>query len=183
MPIIGLDANLALLGRLGAPISLLIALALALQNINPAPIVRPPGYADVRAMAVPVISGDISDRPYRVVSNIETNVRKLTIFEKDPSQARVYRELWERARKLGADAVINAKYGETLYGGWTWGRRHASGQAIKFLTDAEIAEMKAQGGLPSETTKQAPSANAKPRPNTATAAPKKKPAISCVTCD
>jgi uncharacterized protein YbjQ (UPF0145 family) len=120
---------------------MLLALLLV-QNIDPAAVVRPPGYAEVRTMPVPVIAGDINDRPYRVVANIETNVRKMTVFEKDPSEAKVYRELWERARKVGADAVVNAKYGETLYGGWTWGRRHATGQAIKFLSDAEIAARK-----------------------------------------
>lgn len=121
--------------------------ALLLQNIDPPPPVRQPGYVEVRAMAVPVIAGDISDRPYRVITNIQTQVRKITVFEKDPSEARVYRALWERAQRLGADAVVNARYSETLFGGWTWGRRHASGQAIKFLTDAEIAQLKAQGRL------------------------------------
>lgn len=128
--------------------ALAVLLAMALQNIDPSPIERPAGYADVRAMAVPVIAGDITDRPYRVIATIDTQVRKLTVFEKDPSQARVYRELWERARKVGADAVVNARYSETLFGGWTWGRRHASGQAIKFLTDAEVAKLKADGRLP-----------------------------------
>lgn len=118
---------------------LLIVLALALQNIAPAPVVKPPGYAEVRAMPVPVISGDINDRPYRVIAEVKTDVRKWTIFEKDPSEQRIYNELWERARKLGADAVVNARYGDTLYGGLTWGRRHATGQAIKFMTDEEIA--------------------------------------------
>lgn len=112
---------------------------LLIQNIDPAPVARPPGYAEVRAMQVPVIATDINDRPYRVIAEIKTDVRKHTVFEKDPSVAKVYRELWERARKVGADAVVNAKYSDTLYGGWTWGRRHASGQAIKFLTNEEIA--------------------------------------------
>lgn len=115
---------------------------LLVQNIDPQPAVRAPGYVEIRTMPVPVVAGDINDRPYRVIANIETNVRKMTVFEKDPSEARVYRELWERARKLGADAVVNAKYGETLFGGWTWGRRHATGQAIKFLTDAEMQQRK-----------------------------------------
>lgn len=118
---------------------MLVALALAVQNIEPPPPPHVPGYAEVRAMAVPVVTTDINDRPYRVIAIIETNVRKWTIFEKDPSQQKVFKELWERARKLNADAVVNARYGETLYGGLTWGRRHASGQAIKFLTDDEIA--------------------------------------------
>lgn len=153
--------------------SLLVALLLA-QNVDPQPIIRPPGYAEVRAMAVPVIAGDINDHPYRVVGTIEANVRKLTIFEKDPSEARVYRELWERARKLGADAVVNAKYGETLFGGWTWGRRHASGQAIKFLTDAEVASLPAP-----VIVQQIPPQVTPPPP-----APKKKRAVvTCITCD
>lgn len=152
----------------------LLAALLLLQNIDPAPPVRLPGYAEVRAMPVPVVVGDISDRPYRVVGSIEANVRKLTIFEKDPSEARVYRELWERARKLGADAVVNAKYGETLFGGWTWGRRHASGQAIKFLSDAEVATLRRASEAPTSDT-----APVKPPP-----APKKKPAgITCITCN
>lgn len=124
---------------------MLIALAMALQNIAPVPPPQPIGYAEIRVMPVPVIAGDINDRPYRVVANIETNVRKWTVFEKDPSEAKVFRELWERARKSGADAVVNARYGETLYGGLTWGRRKASGQAVKFLSDVEIARMKPQG--------------------------------------
>lgn len=117
---------------------MLIALALAVQNITPALPPRAVSYAEIRAMPVPVIATDINDRPYRVIANIETNVRKWTVFEKDPSEAKVYRELWERARKVGADAVVNAKYGETLYGGLTWGRRKASGQAVKFLSDIEM---------------------------------------------
>lgn len=71
--------------------SVLIAYLL-LQNIQPPP--APPGYAQLMAMRVPVIATDINDRPYRVIANIEINVRKVTMFEKDPSEARVYRELW-----------------------------------------------------------------------------------------
>lgn len=125
---------------------LLISLALALQNIAPLP--RLPGYAEVRAMRVPVIASDITNRPYRVIAEIKVNVGKATYFSRDPSEQRVYQELWERAAKVGADAVVNARYSETIPGGWTYGRRRASGQAIKFLTDEEIARLKAQGTLP-----------------------------------
>lgn len=92
-------------------------------------------------MAVPVISGDVNDRPYRVVAEIRVNIAKVTYFSRDPSEARVYKELWERARKVGADAVVNARYSEAIPGGWTYGRRKASGQAIKFLSDAEIEKL------------------------------------------
>ena len=118
--------------------SLLLAIALvsAAQNINPPTLLT---HSELVAMPVPVISGDITDRPYRVVAEVQANVSKLTIFSKDPSEEKVFRELWERARKTGADAVVNARYGDSVPGGWTWGRRKAQGQAIKFLTDAEIA--------------------------------------------
>lgn len=112
---------------------------LAAQNIAPPPT---PHYADIIRMPVPVIAGDITDRPYRVIGEIQTNVSKATIFSADPSEQRVYRELWQRASKIGADAVVNAHYSESVPGGWTWGRRKAYGQAIKFLTDAEITRRK-----------------------------------------
>lgn len=130
-------------------------------------------------MRVPVIAGDINDRPYRVVGAIETNVRKWTIFEKDPSQQSVYRELWERARKLGADAVVNAKYGETLYGGLTWGRRHATGQAIKFLSEVEIS------ALPPQRKAQpiVPVVSAQQQPQIHPSAPKKRATVTCITCN
>ena len=50
------------------------------------------------------------------------------------SQAKIYRELWERAEKLGADAVINAKYGNSHISAFSWGKTNATGTAIKFTT-------------------------------------------------
>lgn len=129
----------------------IIAIGLALasapasaQNINPAPI-EVPTYQSIKSMKVPVIAGDITDRPYRVVGEIETGVRKATIFSKDPSPEKVYRELWERGQRLGADAVVNAQFGDPRVTALSWGSRKATGQAIKFLTDDEIA---ARGSTP-----------------------------------
>lgn len=81
---------------------------------------------------VPVFPYDIKDRPYTVVGEVKAGVRKATIFSKDPSQGKIYRELWERAAKLGADAVINAKYGEAHVTAMSWGKANATGTAIKF---------------------------------------------------
>src|SRR3712207_719184 len=64
------------------------------------------------AVGVPVFPHDITDRPYEVIGEVKAGVRKATIFSKEASQGKIYRELWERAAKLKADAVINAKYGE-----------------------------------------------------------------------
>jgi hypothetical protein len=114
--------------------SLLFAIALAFQNI------AQPGYAQVRAMPVPVVAHDVTDRPYRVIAEVRAEVTKPTRFSPDPSEAKLAQDLWKKARPLGADAVVNARYGEPVPGGWMWGRRRASGQAIKFLSDVEITE-------------------------------------------
>jgi uncharacterized protein YbjQ (UPF0145 family) len=106
------------------------------QNVTP-----PMGYAKLSTLPVPVVEGDITDRPYRVIGLIETGVRKATVFSKDPSREKVFRELWERGRKMGADAVINAEYGNARVRGLSWGSRDARGQAVKFLTDQEIAAL------------------------------------------
>ncbi len=100
----------------------------------------PKTYAAVMALEVPVTAGDISDRPYRVLAEVSKEVRRATLFSKDASDAKVFRELWEEAQEHGADAVIFAHMGEARVTALSWGSRKATGQAIKFLTDAEIAQ-------------------------------------------
>lgn len=83
-------------------------------------------------VGVPVFPNDITDRPYTVVGEVKAGVRKATIFSKEASQAKIYRELWERAEKLGADAVVNAKYGDSHVSVVSWGKTNATGTAVKF---------------------------------------------------
>lgn len=85
---------------------------------------------------VPVFPYDITDRPYTVVGEVKAGVRKATIFSKAPDQGKVYRELWERAKKLGADAVIKATYGDPHVTAFSWGSVSATGLAIKFNAPA-----------------------------------------------
>lgn len=82
---------------------------------------------------VPVFPYDITNRPYEVLGEVKAGVRKATVFSKSPSQEKIYRELWERAQKLGADAVIKADYGEAHITAMSWGKTNATGIAIKFL--------------------------------------------------
>jgi len=84
------------------------------------------------AVGVPVFPHDIDDRPYKVVGTVKARVRKLTFFSSEPDQAKIYRELWERARKLKADAVINARYGDAHVSAFSWGKVSATGTAIRF---------------------------------------------------
>ena len=90
-------------------------------------------------VGVPVFPYDIKDRPYEVLGEVKAGVRKATVFSKSPSQAKIYRELWERAEKLGADAVINANYGDAHMTAFSWGKANATGTAIKFKAAAATA--------------------------------------------
>lgn len=83
-------------------------------------------------VGLPVFPYDIKDRPYTVVGQVKAGVRKATVFSKSPDQKKIYKELWERAEKLGADAVINASYGEAHVTAFSWGKSNATGTAIKF---------------------------------------------------
>ena len=85
-------------------------------------------------VGVPVFPYDFKDRPYEVVGEVKAGVRKATVFSKSPDQAKIYRELWEKAEKLGADAVINAKYGDAHVTAFSWGKANATGTAIRFKT-------------------------------------------------
>lgn len=84
------------------------------------------------AVGVPVFPHDITDRPYEVIGEVTAGVRKATIFSKEASQEKIYRELWEKADKLGADAVIKAAYGDSHVTAFSWGKTNATGTAIRF---------------------------------------------------
>jgi uncharacterized protein YbjQ (UPF0145 family) len=81
---------------------------------------------------LPVFPHDITDRDYEVVGEVKAGVRKATVFSKAASQKKIYKELWERARKKGADAVINATYGDSKISALSWGETKAKGTAIRF---------------------------------------------------
>jgi uncharacterized protein YbjQ (UPF0145 family) len=85
---------------------------------------------------VPVFAGDITDRPYTVLGEVKAGVRKATVFSGAASEKKIFRELWERAEKMGADAVINAKYGDSHVALTSWGKTNATGTAIRFTGPA-----------------------------------------------
>ena len=85
------------------------------------------------ATDVPVYATDKLDRPYEVIGEVRAGVRKLTPFSSKPTEAKIYRNLWERARKLGADAVINARYGDNRGSLTSYGTTEATGTAVRFV--------------------------------------------------
>lgn len=84
-------------------------------------------------VGLPVFPYDITDRPYEVIGEVKAGVRKATIFSKEASQKKIYAELWERAEKLGADAVVKATYGDSHISAVSWGKTNATGTAVRFL--------------------------------------------------
>lgn len=136
-----------------------LALVLASVAVTPA-LAKKEAKAFVvvnEAVGVPVFPHDITDRPYEVVGEVTAGVRKATIFSKEASQEKIYKELWERAEKLGADAVIKASYGESHISAFSWGKTNATGTAIKFkpVDPASLAPAAA----PAETPAPAPATN------------------------
>ena len=119
-------------------------------------------------MGVPVFPYDIKDRPYQVLGEVKAGVRKATIFSHEASQKKIYKELWERAEKLGADAVINATYGDSHMTAFSWGKTNAHGTAIRFTGPATAA---AAATEPAVAPAAAPASAAAPAPAPATPQP------------
>jgi len=112
---------------------ILVASALAFTLAQPALAGGKKEFVVVNEeVGVPVFPHDFKDRPYEVLGEVKAGVRKATVFSKSPSQEKIYKELWERAEKLGADAVINASYGDAHVTAFSWGKANAKGTAIKF---------------------------------------------------
>jgi uncharacterized protein YbjQ (UPF0145 family) len=149
---------------------MMVAAAFVLATVSgPALLAKEPiktNSAVNEDVGVPVFPYDITDRPYTVLGEVKAGVRKATIFSKEASQAKIYRELWERAEKLGADAVVNAKYGDSHISAFSWGKTNATGTAIKFSGPAKASETSAPPaapapeGAPAAATTGAPTASA-----------------------
>ncbi len=76
---------------------------------------------------------DITDQNYEVIADIEASVSKSTIFNSDPTQGQVKRELLEQAQELGADAVILVRYGSVGVSAFSWGSLEGNGRAVRFV--------------------------------------------------
>lgn len=80
-----------------------------------------------------------------MLAHVHRNVRKTTLFSKGATQEKLENELWERGQKIGADAIVNARFGGERVVAMSWGANKVEGDAIKFLTDDEIAARTATG--------------------------------------
>ena len=82
------------------------------------------------ATQVLISEAGLADRKFKVLGPIDVSVKKLTVFHKDPTKAQANEALVEKARLLGADAVINVTYASGI-GFTTWGYIDAKGTAVK----------------------------------------------------
>lgn len=81
---------------------------------------------------IQVMEGDITDRPYKSLGEISVTVNKTTIFNADPTRQMVDQRLREKASTLGADAVIQVRYGTVGIALMSWGALDGKGRAIAF---------------------------------------------------
>ncbi len=75
---------------------------------------------------------NLPGRRYAIIGPIQVSVKKLTVFHKDPTREQANEALIEKARELGASAVINIKYTEGI-GMMTWGYIDAAGTAVRLI--------------------------------------------------
>ncbi len=75
---------------------------------------------------------DITDKKYDILADLEVIVNKTTIFHADPTPAMVDQKLREEGAKLGADAVIQVRYGSVGMSLVSWGSLEGKGRAIRF---------------------------------------------------
>lgn len=85
------------------------------------------------AAEVVVTEDDITDRKYRVLGEVSATVNKTTIFNKNPTREMVAEKLKQAAAKLGADAVIQVRYGNVGISLMSWGSLSGKGRAVAFV--------------------------------------------------
>lgn len=97
------------------------------------PLTKSTEQADnAKVISLPVFEGEV-DRPYRVIGEIKDNLRKPFAFLPDPTKVSIFTEIWERGKKMGADAVIHARFGETRRTLFNHGKTPISGTEIKYI--------------------------------------------------
>jgi len=89
-----------------------------------------PASAAASKASVLILDG-VPDRRYKELGSVEVSIKKLTIFHKDPTKEQANEALVEKARIIGADAVIKVTY-ESGIGFTTWGYIDAKGVGVKF---------------------------------------------------
>jgi len=81
---------------------------------------------------IQIFEGDVTDRPYKSLGDVSATVNKTTLFNADPTREMVNNRLKAEAAKLGADAVIQVRYGTVGMAVVSWGSLDGKGRAIAY---------------------------------------------------
>jgi hypothetical protein len=90
------------------------------------------GRAPTPVEQIRVIEGDVTDKPYKSLGDVSVTVNKVSILNADPTREMVDQRLRAQAAKLGADAVIQVRYGTVGISALSWGSLDGKGRAIAF---------------------------------------------------
>jgi hypothetical protein len=90
------------------------------------------GRARTPVDKIQIIEGDVTDRPYKSLGDVSVTINKTTLFNADPTREMVNNRLRAEAAKLGADAVIQVRYGTVGMGLVSWGSLDGKGRAIAY---------------------------------------------------
>jgi hypothetical protein len=101
---------------------------------TPAPTTAAPppavSHATTVASGLPIYTGD-ADGKYQIIGAVQATANN--IDPKTPAgQAKIYGKLWDKAKALGADAVIHAAIGEGHVAAFSDRKVDVTGVAIKF---------------------------------------------------
>ena len=91
---------------------------------------KPPDAATPSPVKVLLTEDSLPSRKYTEIGPIEVSVKKLTVFDKDPTKEQANEALIEKARSIGANAVIKIAYTSGV-GFTTWGYMDAKGIGVK----------------------------------------------------
>jgi len=101
------------------------------SNVDSKAATATPAAAPATAPVL-IAEDSLPGRKYAEVGPIEVSVKKLTIFHKDPTKEQANDALIEKARSIGANAIINVRYSSGV-GFTTWGYMDAKGVGVKLL--------------------------------------------------
>jgi hypothetical protein len=90
------------------------------------------GRAQTPVDQIQVFEGDVADKPYKSLGEVSVTVNKTTLFNADPTREMVNQRLRQQAAKLGADAVIQVRYGTVGISALSWGSLDGKGRAIAY---------------------------------------------------
>lgn len=79
-----------------------------------------------------ITSDALPERKYEEVGPVSISIKKMSIFHANPTREQANKALSEKARAIGADAVINVTYRGGI-GLTSWGYLDAKGMGVKLV--------------------------------------------------